>query len=74
MGSCRTVRLFASWIVGHKYDCNIHPMAPPDTRTIMYEGTGNRNSWGAICTNAWYYSPTLNHYRNCTFYVPAMRA
>ncbi|KAL7479734.1 hypothetical protein ACHAW6_005459, partial [Cyclotella cf. meneghiniana] len=34
----------------------------------------NRTSWGPCGTNAWYISPSMNHYCSYEFYVPETRA
>ena len=59
---------------GQRYDWNKHPLAPPGTRSIIYEDPNSRTSWGPRGTNAWYCSPALDHYQNCQFYVPMTKS
>eukprot|EP00804_Cyclotella_cryptica_P019081 CCRYP_014487-RA/>CCRYP_014487-RA protein AED:0.29 eAED:0.21 QI:0/0/0/1/0.5/0.33/3/0/1151 len=59
---------------GHRYDWNAHPLAPPGTKAIIYESPNTRSSWGPRGRDAWYCGPSLDHYRNAKFYVPATKA
>ena len=59
---------------GKKYDWNMHTMAPPGTRAVIYEEAITRMSWGPHGLDAWYLKPAMDHYRCCEFYVPAMRS
>eukprot|EP00804_Cyclotella_cryptica_P021893 CCRYP_000851-RA/>CCRYP_000851-RA protein AED:0.26 eAED:0.15 QI:0/0/0/1/0/0.33/3/0/868 len=59
---------------GHRYDWNAHPLSPPGTKAIIYESPNTRTSWGPRGLDAWYCGPSLDHYRNAKFYVPATKA
>ena len=59
---------------GKRYDWNKHPLALPRTRAIIYKDPCTHTSWGPRGTDAWYCGPSLDHYRNCIFYVPQTRA
>ena len=59
---------------GKRYDWNAFPMAPPGTRAVIYEDPHSRTSWGPRATDAWYCGPSLDHYRNCKFFVPTTGA
>ena len=59
---------------GHRYDWNAHPLAPPGTRAVIYDSPHGRASWAPRGTDAWYCGPSMDHYRNCDFFVPATKA
>ena len=59
---------------GKRYDWNAFPIAPPGTRAVIYEDPNSRTSWGPQATDAWYCGPSLDHYRNCKFFVPTTGA
>jgi hypothetical protein len=40
-----------------KYDWNVHPMAPPGTRTVIHSSTLSRTLWGPRGLDAWYCGP-----------------
>ena len=61
-------------LFGHKYDWNAHPLAPPGTKSVIYEAPESRTSWGNRGLDAWYCGPSLDHYRNSKFYVPSTKA
>ena len=52
-------------------DFNKSPMAPPGTRVIVHDKTGNRTSWGHHGTPGWYIGPSLNQCRCMQCYMPA---
>ena len=56
------------------HDFDRHPWAPPGCRAIIHKPTDNRTSWGPHGTNAWYISPSMNHYHSYEFYIPEARA
>eukprot|EP00804_Cyclotella_cryptica_P000273 CCRYP_010218-RA/>CCRYP_010218-RA protein AED:0.29 eAED:-0.05 QI:0/0/0/0.5/1/1/2/0/769 len=58
----------------HRYDWNAHPLSPPGTKAIVYESPTTRTSWGPQGIDAWYCGPSLDHYRNAKFFVPATKA
>ena len=45
-------------------------MAPPGTRAAIYISAEGRTSWGARGIDAWYCDPSMDHYRNCIFFIP----
>ena len=61
-------------VMGHKYDWNAHPLAPPGTKSVVYESPQQRTSWGTRGVDAWYCGPAMDHYRNCIFYLPTTRS
>jgi hypothetical protein len=44
------------------YDWNRFPLAPPECKPVIYKTPETRGSWGSRSTNAWYISPSLDHY------------
>eukprot|EP00804_Cyclotella_cryptica_P007694 CCRYP_001321-RA/>CCRYP_001321-RA protein AED:0.49 eAED:0.35 QI:0/0/0/1/1/1/2/0/362 len=58
----------------HRYDWNAYPLAPPDTKAIIYKSPTTRTSWGAHGVDAWNCGPAFDHYRNMKFYVPSSKA
>ena len=61
-------------IHGHKFDWNRYPMAPPGTKAVIWLEPNERTSWGTRGLDAWYCGPSLDHYRNCNFYVPKTKS
>ena len=59
---------------GHKYDWNAFIMAPPGTRSVIYEDAVARTSREVRGIDAWYCGPAMDHYRCCKFYVPVTRS
>ena len=59
---------------GKRYDWNAFPMAPPGTRAVIYEDLNSRTPWGPRASDTWYCGPSLDHYRNCKFFVPTTGA
>ena len=59
---------------GHKYDWNAFTMASPDMRAVIYLDPDSRTSWLEWGIDTWYCGPSLDHYRNCIFYVPKTRS
>ena len=53
------------------YDFNKPPMAPPGTRVIVHDKTGNRTSWGHNAKRIWYIGPSIDHYRCMKCFMPA---
>ena len=45
-------------------------MAPPVTRAVIYVSAEGRPSWGARGIDAWFCGPSMDHYRNCIFFIP----
>ena len=56
------------------YDWNRFPLAPPGCKAIIYESPESRGSWASRGTDAWYVSPSLDHYRCNHYFVPETRA
>ena len=47
-------------------------MAPPGTRVILNEKTGNHTPWGHHGTPGWYIGTKLDHYRCMQCYMPVI--
>jgi hypothetical protein len=52
------------------YDWNRYPMAPPDTKEIIYNNADSRASWAPRGLNVWLLDPSKDHYRCHLYYVP----
>ena len=61
-------------IYGHKYDFLSHPIAPPDTKAIVYEPADKRPSWYPHGIAGFYLGPALKHYRSVRCYIPSTEA
>ena len=46
-------------------------MAPPGTRVILHDKTGNQTSWGHHGKQGWYIGTSLDHYMCMQCYKPA---
>ena len=53
------------------FDFNATPLAPPGTRTLIFNSPSKRASWETHGENAWYVGPALEHYRCMRFFVPS---
>ena len=76
---CRTNRKHPDRLACHSfygkcYDWNKHPLAPPETRTVVYEAPEGRVVSGTRGVDGWYCSPVFDHYQNMHFYVPETKA
>jgi hypothetical protein len=56
------------------YDWNRFPLAPPGCKAVIYKSPDTRGLWGSRGTNAWYISPSVDHYQCNHYFVPKMRA
>ncbi len=56
------------------YDWNRNPLAPPGCKTIIYKAPAVQGSWASCGTDAWYLSPSKDHYQCNLFCVPETRA
>jgi len=56
------------------YDWNRFPLAPPGCKTVIYKSPAARGLWGSRGMDAWYLSPSLDHYRCNHYYVPETQA
>ena len=56
------------------FDYSRTPMAPPGTKLIFHNKTGQRPSWGFHGQEGWYIGPALDHYRNILAYFPDTRS
>jgi hypothetical protein len=45
------------------FDFNRTPMAPPGTKVLIHEKSGQRQSWDPHATEGWYLGPANDHYR-----------
>ena len=54
------------------HDFNRIPFAPPGTRDTILNPPETRTSWGPRAMDAWYLSPTYNHYRAWLFHIPSI--
>ncbi|KAL7500917.1 hypothetical protein ACHAWT_008970 [Skeletonema menzelii] len=54
---------------GKPFDFNRTPLAPPGTRSVVYEHPTSRTSWGPRGSDAWYVGPAMDHYRNYRFFI-----
>ena len=52
------------------HDFNCVPFAPPGTRAIILNPPETRTRLGPRAMDAWYLSPTYDHYRACLFHIP----
>ena len=55
------------------YDWNRYPLAPLDTRAIIYEDPETRESWAPRGLDAWLLGPSKDHYWCNLYYVPKTR-
>ena len=55
------------------FDWNRTPLAPPGTKSLIYEAPNRRTSWGAHAVDGWYLGPAMDHYRCGKFYVDATK-
>ena len=53
------------------FDYNTTPIAPPGTRTMVYESPVQRTSFGPHGVEVWYIGPAMEHYRCFKCYVPS---
>ena len=72
---CRTSQKDSTLSVYHLfhgkwYNWNVHPMALPGTRVVMYKDHTMRRSWVPLGLDAWHCGPAFDHYRNMIFFVP----
>jgi hypothetical protein len=56
------------------YDWNRFPLAPPGCKAIIYKVPKTRGLWASHGTDAWYISPSMDHYRCNHYFVPETRA
>jgi hypothetical protein len=55
------------------YNWSRYPMAPLDTKAIIFEDSDTRASWAPQGLNAWILGPSKDHYRCHLFYVSETR-
>ena len=56
------------------FDYNKKPLAPPDTKVLIYENPDKQSLWAAHGVDGWYLGPALEHYRFYRVYVTNTRA
>eukprot|EP00978_Attheya_sp_CCMP212_P040823 scaffold226719_cov36-Attheya_sp.AAC.1 len=64
-------KLSAFHVLEGHHDFNRVPMAPPGTRSTIFNPPESRTSWGPRALDAWYIGPACDHYRCLTFFVPS---
>jgi hypothetical protein len=52
------------------FDFSQTPLAPPGTRTVIFEDPDTRESWAPHGKLAWYLGPSPEHYRCYLLYIP----
>ena len=67
-------RLSAKAQLNGAFDYNKSPLAPPETRVIVYENPEKRRTWEPHGIDGCYISSVLEHYRCHTVYITKMRA
>ena len=53
-----------------QFDYNKTPLAPPETRILLFENPDTCASWAPHGKEAWYIGPAMEHYRCFQFYIP----
>ena len=53
-----------------QFDFNFTPLAPPGTRSIIYEGASECKSWYPHGVDAWYVASARKHYQCYIYHVP----
>jgi hypothetical protein len=61
--SRRNPRISAYTALEGTFDFNRTPMAPPGTKVLIHEKSGQRQSWDPHATEGWYLGPAHDHYR-----------
>ncbi len=61
--SQRNPKVSAYTMLEGNFDFNKTPMAPPGTKVIVHEKSGQRLTWDPHGTEGWYLGPALEHYR-----------
>ena len=56
------------------YNWNWFPLRAPGCKAVIYESPATRGSWGSRGMDAWYLSPSLDHYRCNHYFAPETRA
>ena len=59
---------------GQVYNWNAHPLAPPGTRTMIYEDAITCTSWGPRGMDELWCGPSFDHYRCPKLYCPETRS
>ena len=57
-----------------KFDNNKTPLAPPGTKTLIYEAAARRAAWAPHAVDGWYLGPAMKHYRCGKYFVDRTRA
>ena len=57
-----------------QHDYNSHPLAPPGTKSIVHEKTGQQGTWAPHGKYGVYVGPAMEHYRCYKCYLPSTGA
>ena len=62
-------KLPAYSVLEGEFNFNKTPLAPLETKALIYVDPKNRTSWEPHAKNAWYVGPVMKHYRCYQFWI-----
>jgi hypothetical protein len=69
--SCRNPHVSANQELYNPFDFNKTPLAPLETKALVYDNPATRASWAPHATDSFYVGPANNNYRCHCFYIPS---